>query len=324
MKAVTVLVFLAVAASAMPFADFLTRYNKAYSFEELSQRERVYQQTLREIQTINSQNLSWTAGLNEWADLTWEEFQGRFLMAPQDCSATGSAGHPMSGMPLNQGPNEDTFDWRDKGKVTAVKNQGSCGSCWAFSTIGAVESAVAIKSGSPPATYSEQQLVDCAQGFKNMGCRGGLPSQAFQYIMWQKGIASSQAYPYTGRDGKCRYNSSMAGSKITSQVNITEGSETELLDAIKTKGPVSVAYQVSGDFRNYKSGVYDSTQCRKGPKDVNHAVLAVGSGGPPSEQKPYYIIKNSWGTSFGISGYFWMVRGKNMCGVATCSAYPIA
>jgi len=314
-----VLLVLAVAVSAMPFAEFLTKYNKAYNFEELAFRERVYQQTLREIESVNRQNLSWTAGLNEWADLSWDEFQGRFLMAPQDCSATGR--HEMSGLPLSEGPNEDTFDWRDKGKVTAVKNQGSCGSCWAFSTIGSVESAVSIKSGQPPATYSEQQLVDCAQGFKNMGCRGGLPSQAFQYILWQGGIATSQAYPYTGRDGKCRYNSSMPGAKLSNEVNITQGSEVELLDAIKTKGPVSVAYQVSGDFRNYKSGVYDSTQCRKGPKDVNHAVLAVGSG---ATDKPYYIIKNSWGTSFGIQGYFWMVRGKNMCGVATCASYAVA
>jgi len=323
MKAVLCVLVLAVAVSAMPFSDFLTKFNKAYNFGELTHREQVYQQTLREIDAINRQNLSWTAGVNEWSDLTWEEFEGRFLMAPQDCSATEKGNHVMSGN-VPSGPNEDTFDWRDKGKVTAVKNQGSCGSCWAFSTIGAVESAVSIKSGQPPATYSEQQLVDCAQGFKNMGCRGGLPSQAFQYILWQRGIASSAAYAYTGRDGKCRYNSSMPGAKISNEVNITLGNENEMIDAIRNVGPVSVAYQVSGDFRSYKSGVYDSTQCRSGPKDVNHAVLAVGTGGPPSTQKPYYIIKNSWGTSFGISGYFWMVRGKNMCGVATCSAYPIA
>jgi cathepsin H len=320
MKAVLALVVLAVAASAMPFGDFLMRYNKAYNYDELAYRQSIYQQTLMEIESINRQNLSWTAGVNEWADLTWEEFSGRFLMAPQTCSAT-VGNHVMSGMELNIGPNEDTFDWRDKGKVTAVKNQGSCGSCWAFSTIGAVESALSIKSGQAPATYSEQQLVDCAQGFKNMGCRGGLPSQAFQYIMWQGGIATSQAYPYTGRDGKCRYNTSMPSAKIRDEVNITQGNENELIDAIRTKGPVSVAYQVSGDFRSYKSGVYDSTQCRKGPMDVNHAVLATGTG---ATDKPYYIIKNSWGTSFGIQGYFWMVRGKNMCGVATCASYPVA
>jgi cathepsin H len=320
MKAVLCVLACLALASAMPFGEFLGKYNKAYSFGELAHRQAVYEQTLLEISQINAQNLSWTAGVNEWSDLTWEEFQGRFLMAPQKCSAT-NPGHPMSGIKHEEGPNEDTFDWRDKGKVTAVKNQGSCGSCWAFSTIGAVESAVSIKSGQAPATYSEQQLVDCAGGFNNQGCRGGLPSQAFQYILWQGGIASSASYAYTGRDGKCRYNTSMPSAKITNGVNITEGSETELLDAIKTKGPVSVAYQVSGDFRSYKSGVYDSTQCKKGPMDVNHAVLAVGSG---ATEKPYYIIKNSWGLSFGIQGYFWMVRGKNMCGVATCAAYPVA
>jgi len=141
--------------------------------------------------------------------------------------------------------------------------------------------------------------------------------------MWAGGIQSGNDYRYTGRDGTCRFDKSKVVAVLKDEVNITQGNEKELFDAV-TKTPVSVAYQVSGDFRHYSSGVYDSTQCRSGPMDVNHAVLAVGYNSTTgASAKPYWIIKNSWGTSFGIKGYFWMVRNKNMCGVATCASYPV-
>jgi cathepsin H len=311
-KIVIALVLLGVAiASADEFTQFMERYNKAYSHDEFAKRRAIFYDTVAEINQINSENRGWEAGINEWSDLTWEEFKGRFLQAPQKCSATGKGNHVMSGKAA-----DPAVDWRTKGVVTPVKNQGSCGSCWAFSTIGAVESVWAIKTGKL-LTFAEQQLVDCAGGFKNMGCRGGLPSQAFQYIMWAGGIQDSQSYPYTGRDGSCKFNKAKVVATLTDEVNITERAENEMVDAIGGR-PVSVAYQVSSDFRSYKSGVYDSKQCKSGPMDVNHAVLAVGYNST-SAGVPYYIIKNSWGTSFGIQGYFWMVRGKNMCGVATCS-----
>jgi len=315
-KILAVLVLCGVAlATADEFTSFMSTYNKAYTQEEFARRRAVFYDTLAEINQINSENRGWEAGVNEWSDLTWEEFKGRFLMAPQKCSATKESTHVWTGK-----PNIDPVDWRNKGAVTPVKNQGSCGSCWAFSTIGAVESSDFIVNGKLQ-TASEQQLVDCAGGFKNMGCRGGLPSQAFQYLMWTNGSQSSSSYSYTGRDGQCKFKQAGVIIRLSDEVNITERDEKMLVDSI-TKTPVSVAYQVSGDFRNYKSGVYDSKQCKSGPMDVNHAVLAVGYNST-SAGVPYYIIKNSWGTSFGIQGYFWMVRDKNMCGVATCSAYPI-
>jgi cathepsin H len=304
-----------VLARADEFTNFMQQYNKAYSHDEFAKRRAIFYDTLAEINQINSENRGWEAGVNEWSDLTWEEFKGKFLMAPQKCSATEKGNHVMTDK------TDDAVDWRLKGVVTPVKNQGSCGSCWAFSTTGAVESASAIKTGKLQ-TVAEQQLVDCAGGFKNMGCRGGLPSQAFQYIMWAGGIQDSASYPYTGRDGQCKFNKAKVVISLANEVNITERAENELVNAI-TGRPVSVAYQVSGDFRSYKSGVYDSKQCRSGPMDVNHAVLAVGYN-TTSAGVPYYIIKNSWGTSFGMQGYFWMVRNKNMCGVATCADYPVA
>eukprot|EP00463_Aulacantha_scolymantha_P004534 TRINITY_DN564_c0_g1_i2.p1 TRINITY_DN564_c0_g1~~TRINITY_DN564_c0_g1_i2.p1 ORF type:complete len:209 (-),score=35.73 TRINITY_DN564_c0_g1_i2:158-784(-) len=206
--------------------------------------------------------------------------------------------------------------------VTKVKNQGSCGSCWTFSTTGAHESAWAI-AGNTLVELAEQQLVDCAGGFKNHGCNGGLPSQAFQYLMWAGGQEASADYRYTARDGRCQFVASKIKATISDEFNITEGdeSDTGLPGAIANKGPVSICYQVVSDFNHYKSGVYQSKNCRNGPHDVNHAVLAVGYG--TESGLPYYMVKNSWGTSFGIQGYFKILRGKNMCGLATCSSYPI-
>jgi cathepsin H len=317
MKVATLVVLaLAVAVCADPFADFMQTYNKIYPTDELSMRHAIFHDNLRVIEETNAQNLSYTLGVNEYTDLSWDEFKSTYLMGPQHCSAT-------QGNFRSTGVNGDpAVDWRTKGVVTPVKNQGGCGSCWAFSTIGAVESAWAISSGSL-LLLSEQQLVDCAGAFGNHGCRGGLPSQAFEYIKFAGGISKGVDYQYTGRDGSCRAQPAKFAAKVTGEVNITEGAENDLLDAVTTAGPVAVAFQVVSDFQSYRSGVYDSTRCKKGPMDVNHAVLAVGYATDAASGKPYWIVKNSWGTSFGVQGYFYMVRNKNMCGVATCASYPL-
>jgi cathepsin H len=302
--------------AADPFAEFMSTYNRAYTVEELPSRRANFMENLRIIEETNAQNLSYTLGVNEYSDMSWEEFKAAVLMAPQHCSATQGNYRPtgVSGR-------ADSIDWRTKGVVTAVKNQGSCGSCWAFGTTGAVESHWAISSGKL-LQLAEQQLVDCAGAFGNHGCNGGLPSQAFEYIKAAGGIELGVDYKYTGRDGSCKFNRTKAAAKVTGEVNITQGAENDLFDAVTNKGPVAIAFQVTSDFQSYRSGVYDSTRCRSGPMDVNHAVLTVGYNTDSSSGKPYWIIKNSWGTSFGIQGYFYMVRNKNMCGIATCASFP--
>jgi len=169
--------------------------------------------------------------------------------------------------------------------------------------------------------FSEQQLVDCAQAFDNHGCEGGLPSHAFEYIRYN-GITTEDQYVYHGKDQKCQYTTSMAVGSCVGSQNITQGAENELLDAIANVGPVSIAFEVASDFRFYKDGVYNSKVCKSGPQNVNHAVLAVGYNSTVSKV-PYYIIKNSWGATWGMDGYFWMIRDKNMCGIATCASYPL-
>jgi cathepsin H len=237
-------------------------------------------------------------------------------MDPQHCSATSKGNYQMS---KEQIPADNAVDWRRNGVVTPVKNQGSCGSCWTFSSTGCLESMTAIKTGKL-LSLSEQQLVDCARNFDN-GCNGGLPSHAFNYVLYNGGIQSEGDYPYTGRDGKCKFDKTKVVATVKDEVNITEGAEDELLDAVTSKGPISIAFQVASDFRFYSTGVYDSTVCKSGPMDVNHAVLTVGYNS--TSTKPYWIIKNSWGATWGINGYFWMVRNKNMCGIATCASYPV-
>jgi len=320
MKSIALLVVLCCVGfvAADPFLEFVSTYNRIYTVEEFAHRRAIFMENLRVIEETNAQNLSYTLGVNEFTDLSWAEFSSRYLMAPQHCSATG----PDFYQPVGVNGQADSIDWRTKGIVTPVKNQGSCGSCWAFGTTGAVESHWALSSGKL-LSLSEQQLVDCAGAFGNMGCNGGLPSQAFEYIKAAGGIELGTDYKYTGRDGACHFQKEKVAAKVTGEVNITEGAEADLFDAITTKGTVAIAFQVAGDFQSYRSGVYDSTRCKSGPMDVNHAVLTVGYNTDAASGKPYWIVKNSWGTSFGIQGYFYMVRNKNMCGIATCASFPL-
>ena len=253
---------------------------------------------------------------------SWEEFQATVLMAPQNCSATTSGRKSVS----LSAPLPDKVDWREKGVITGVKNQGNCGSCWTFSSTGALEAHHAIQFGNWKShELSEQQLLDCASAFDNHGCSGGLPSHAFEYIHHAGGIATEFSYPYRAVAGeRCgALTPSNFGAHTLSSFNVTENDEDSIKQILATVGPVSVAYQVVEDFRLYKRGIYSSDKCRKGPMDVNHAVLIVGYGQCPESGKPYWIVKNSWGPAWGEDGYFRIERGKNMCGIAVCASYPV-
>lgn len=214
----------------------------------------------------------------------------------------------------------DSWDWRDHNGVTPVKNQGSCGSCWTFSTVGSLEAheLLKYKSFTP---MSEQQLVDCASTTGNHGCEGGLPSWAFLYVEGATGISTETAYPYFAKDRPCTVDPSTFVLDVHGgSVNITQGDEVELADALYNHGPVSVAFEVVDGFRDYKTGVYKSTVCKDTTEDVNHAVVAVGYG--TENGTPYWLVKNSWGTDWGDEGYFKIERGTNMCGIAVCNSYP--
>ena len=255
--------------------------------------------------------------------MTEEEFNRHFNLKEgeeQNCSATDQRQSVKKNVKFEDLPS--TWDWRTVGGVSPVKNQGSCGSCWTFSTVGCLEAHSLIKYGTFD-SLAEQQLVDCAGDFDNHGCNGGLPSHAFEYISHAGGISTETDYPYFAKDRPCTVESSTFALSVEGgSVNITEGDETELLHAIFENGPVSIAFQVVDGFRDYASGVYTSDVCKNGSGDVNHAVLAVGYG--TENGMDYWLVKNSWGATWGDEGYFKIQRNVNMCGVAECNSYPVS
>lgn len=160
--------------------------------------------------------------------MTFEEFKSEKLMAPQECSATNSFKLPKSTVSIPA-----SYEWASTGMVSPVKNQGSCGSCWTFSTVGALESHWNILGKGRNTTFSEQQLVDCAGAFDNHGCNGGLPSHAFEYIRYAGGIESDLTYPYTAKDGNCAFRRHIAVGYVRfGSYNITQGDEKELAEKL--------------------------------------------------------------------------------------------
>ncbi|XP_054821647.1 pro-cathepsin H-like [Prosopis cineraria] len=300
----------------LSFARFAHRYGKHYeTVDEMKFRFQIFSDNLKFIRSTNRKGLSYALGVNHFADWTWEEFKNHRLGAAQNCSATFKGNHKLTDDIL-----PETKDWRKEGIVSPVKDQGHCGSCWTFSTTGALEAAYAQAFGKN-ISLSEQQLVDCAVAFNNFGCNGGLPSQAFEYIKYNGGLETEKAYPYTGKDEVCKFSAENVAIRVLDSVNITLGAEDELKHAVAFVRPVSVAFEVVSGFRFYKKGVYTSNTCGSTPMDVNHAVLAIGYG--VEDGVPYWLIKNSWGDSWGDHGYFKMELGKNLCGIATCASYPI-
>lgn len=294
------------------YSEYVRDFSRPFSAERFF----VFQQNLKTIVEHNAAGRSWKMGINEFADETFEEFKSKLLMSlPQNCSATqGNYGFTGASVP-------DSFDWREKGMVSPVKNQAHCGSCWTFSTTGCLESHALIHLNQK-FNLSEQQFLDCAGDFDNHGCNGGLPSHAFTYLYYRNGLQEETTYPYQAANGTCAFDKHNAVLNVEGGVvNITALDENALIEAIATQGPVSVAFQVVNDFRFYKSGVYQSTDCKNGADDVNHAVLAVGYG--IEDGKLHYIVKNSWSATWGDNGFFKILRNVNMCGIAQCNSYPI-
>jgi C1A family cysteine protease len=219
---------------------------------------------------------------------------------------------------INATVTADSLDWSTKGAVTPVKNQAQCGSCWAFSTTGSLEGAFQI-AGNPLTSLSEQDLVSCdnsAHGGTDQGCNGGLMDNAFKWIE-KNGICTEAAYPYTsggGSSGTCKTSC----AKAVTLTGFTDVPNEGAMLAALAKGPVSVAIEADKSaFQLYKGGVLDNAKCGK---KLDHGVLAIGYG--TDSGKGYYKVKNSWGASWGESGYIRMVQGKDQCGIADSASYP--
>eukprot|EP00743_Colponemidia_sp_Colp-15_P013194 GILK01015236.1.p1 GENE.GILK01015236.1~~GILK01015236.1.p1 ORF type:complete len:456 (-),score=52.29 GILK01015236.1:135-1502(-) len=301
------------------FAVFRKQYSKTYTPAEFGPAFQNFKRNLNYVTLKNQEKgikTSFSLALNMYADLTPQAIQEgytglNFAAAPPDMPVNDTfADVDVSRLPAS-------VDWRTRNAVTAVYNQGSCGGCWAFAASQALESITAIKTGDLT-QLSKQQMIDCST--QNGGCKGGLPSWAFQWILSNGGLASEASYPYRGSQGTCNRGVRSSAS-LTGFMRVPSYNEAALMAAVAQQ-PIAIAVQsTQRSFSFYSGGVFDG-EC--GTK-YDHAVLLVGYG--TDGGKPYWLVKNSWGPSWGERGYIRLARnpagrGAGKCGITLLAAYP--
>lgn len=304
------------------FTNFINTYNKSYENSELTFRFDIFKNNLQKINDHNSQGHTWTMSINKFADLTSEEFKEQNTCYNSESSFFNSKKLRFDEyvntnvIDVSDLPTE--FDWTTKGIVTPVLDQAQCGSCYAFSSVEAIESAYAIANGGKIVNLSEQQIVDCSGSYGNEGCNGGLFVPTFEYVE-KNGICSSKEYPYNGVAGKCKKCTSV--TKVDSYVEVTPNDENALQKALSIQ-PISVAIEADEtSFQFYSSGVLTA----KCGTNLDHGVLLVGWG--TLNGQDYWKVRNSWGSSWGENGYVLLLRNVEQtggqCGIAMQPSYPI-
>nr|XP_043614898.1 low-temperature-induced cysteine proteinase-like [Erigeron canadensis] len=301
------------------YESWLVHHGKTYNaIGEKDRRFQIFKDNLRFIDQHNSVDRTYKVGLNKFADLTNEEYRNTHTGLKTKNNKLKN-GKKSDRYVLQSGESlPESVDWREKGAVTAVKDQGSCGSCWAFSTTGSVEGINQIVT-SDLISISEQELVDCDTSY-NQGCNGGLMDYAFEFIIKNGGIDTEEDYPYTGKDGKCdaiRKNAKVV--TIDGYEDVPVNDESALKKAAANQ-PIAVAIEAGGrEFQFYTSGIFTGS-CGT---DLDHGVLVVGYG--TESGKDYWIVKNSWGAEWGEGGYLKMERNikakTGKCGIAMEASY---
>lgn len=311
---------------------FKKQFNKIY--HDVAEENNAFKNFMDHSMHIDAHNKlhadgkkTYKLGLNHFADMShseWKRKVGGCLLKKQYSGQTGGS----TFLAPNHLTAPRNLDWRQHGYVTAVKDQGQCGSCWSFSTTGALEGQHFKKTGHL-VSLSEQQLVDCSQSFGNYGCNGGLMDLAFKYIKAVGGLETEEAYPYIDRMGpkpqQCHFNKTKVAATDSGFVDIPHGDESQLLNAVASQGPISVAIDAGHrNFMLYKEGIYNEPSCSS--TELDHGVLVVGYGseGRFFWRHDYWIVKNSWNTTWGEQGYIRMTRNKeNQCGIASQASYPL-
>lgn len=334
--------------------SYKQEHGKEYESENVeAMRRAIFAQNLQKIRQFNQSNeeRGFDVGLNHLADvseiemkhnhkgfkISEQEYQVRRAKHQQQLKFHEKM-HHMLGEEWNEGEIPDAVDWRKvPGRVSRVKNQGACGSCWTFASTGALEGQEKQQPGyfnksnirrelgedvdNSLVELSEQNLVDCVK--KDYGCNGGIMADAFEFIHEEGGIDDELSYPYEGRTKKCRFRKNKVAMSDAGYIILPEGNEDSLKKTVAKFGPVAVAIDASSIwFQFYRHGVYYDKHCRSKPDELDHAVLVVGYGTDP-KKGDYWIVKNSWGPKYGEQGYIRMSRNRNNnCGIASMATIP--
>lgn len=295
------------------FQKFQVHYNKSYTTEEeWAHRVGVFAENLKEAERNNAEERatggSAEFGVTKFMDLTQAEFTDRYLKARPN-----SADIPFVDINTTV-PNAESVDWRTKNVITKVKDQGQCGSCWAFSATEAIESYAALSGKYKLTDLSPQQIVSCDK--VDLGCNGGDTISAYKYVLKAGGLTTSKDYPYasknSGKSYHCKHKVPKDPVKITGYKQFPKNEAG--LKAGLNAGPVSICV-ATGKWQTYRKGVLS-----KCPGSVDHCVQAVGYD--DTHEKPYWLVRNSWNTDWGEEGYIRIEQGKDLCKIASEATYP--
>ncbi|XP_038971284.1 senescence-specific cysteine protease SAG39-like [Phoenix dactylifera] len=303
--------------------QWMALYGRVYKdAAEKERRFKIFQANVELIESFNAGNHKFKLGANQFADLTNEEFRAVHTgFKPNSQASSGMATKSFKYENATAVP--VSMDWRAKGAVTPIKDQGQCGCCWAFSAVAAMEGITKLSTGKL-ISLSEQELVDCDTKGEDQGCGGGLMDDAFKFIIKNGGLTTEANYPYEATDGTCNTGKSHShAATIGGYEDVPANSEAALLKAVANQ-PVSVAIDAGGfAFQLYSSGVFTG-DCGT---DLDHGVTAVGYD-KTSDGTKYWLVKNSWGSSWGENGYIRMQRDvdakEGLCGIAMEASYPTA
>lgn len=306
----------------LQFHEFVSQFGKDYALgtAEWVKRESIFNHNLAQIEAQNEAfrngESTWSAGINHFADMTSEERAAAkgYKKSPSDMFQAQQATQgpvPMKGLPTS-------FDWRLQNMVTPPKNQGSCGSCWAHAAIETIESHASIQLGQPLMELAPQQFVDCIQNPDQCGgtggCEGATAELGFAYAL--NGVTLNSEYKYTGQDGACKPVAPAV--KVGGYVKLPQNNATALMEAVANVGPISISV-AAGSWSFYQNGVFDGFRGRGCEVEVDHAVQLVGYDTDSTTGKAYWIVRNSWGPSWGEGGYIRIQRnpGNEPCAVDT-------